>query len=259
MLQRTDAAATLLYKPPPPTLPQHAPRVVERWRGGLAQAYPLSGPCGCPVTPAAPSPLPPLRLLPAGATPCRAGIIPAEEQRLFTAYGGKVPIGEGTRPPLPKSEEPMRWERASGSSLSEVRGLSPRDVEPESPLGEYFGVVQRARKLVAEGEVPDLSTIRMTEEIIDQVEATIQRSGVPFDHDLWRLHRRKIMGDYHQAVLASMQPRLDENIRAHQEAMRILAEGVEELRRSGALRRRPWWKRWLQAPIRWLRSRLRQA
>src|SRR6185312_578502 len=37
-------------------------------------------------TPAASLPPPPLRLLPAGTTSCRAGIIPAEEQRLFTAY-----------------------------------------------------------------------------------------------------------------------------------------------------------------------------
>jgi len=31
-------------------------------------------------------PLPPLRLLPAGATPCRAGITPAEDTRLVTAH-----------------------------------------------------------------------------------------------------------------------------------------------------------------------------
>ncbi len=30
----------------------------------------------------------PLRLLPAGATPCRAGIAPTEDQRLFTAHNG---------------------------------------------------------------------------------------------------------------------------------------------------------------------------
>ena len=37
-------------------------------------------------TPTASLPPPPLQLLPAGTTPCRTGLTPAEEQRLFTAY-----------------------------------------------------------------------------------------------------------------------------------------------------------------------------
>jgi hypothetical protein len=42
-------------------------------------------------TPTASLPPPPLRLLPAGTTPCRAGLTPAEEQRLCTAYGTADP------------------------------------------------------------------------------------------------------------------------------------------------------------------------
>ena len=44
-------------------------------------------------TPTASLPPPPLRLLPAGTTPCRAGLTPAEEQRLCTAYNTSGPYG----------------------------------------------------------------------------------------------------------------------------------------------------------------------
>ena len=79
--------------PHTPHLPEHH-RLPLQFRGLLGVHCTLRPACSpghlkrpsAPKTPTASLPPPPLRLLPAGATLCRVGIVPTEQRRLYTAY-----------------------------------------------------------------------------------------------------------------------------------------------------------------------------